>query len=355
MGLRRCFLRTGLALSSALVALLCAEGAARLVGFGAPPRPQRQGEIAFEPVADPSLQYVNRPDCRFETVYAWGDRRGPLVVRGTTTALGVRVPEPARERTPAVRIACLGDSYTFGEGVGDAETWPAQLATALARVRPGESFEVLNCGVNAYDTRQEVRLLETRVLPMQPDLVLLAFFLNDAAIRGEGESVGFEYGSPSALYRALTAQEPACTLRDWSRLADGLADRIVRYEYLVFLGESRSLLYSQDSPGWRAARAELVRARDLCAQHDIGFAVLLYPLLFRREGELASHGAYEIVAQHCRAHDIALLDLEPAFADLDVGSLRVHPTDAHPNAQAHGIAAGSIAAWLDGGDLLRRR
>lgn len=355
MQLPRSWLRASLTLGSALAALLCAEAGARLLGFGAPPRPQRQGEIAFELVADAALQYVNRPDCRFETVYAWGDRRPPLVVRGTTNALGFRGPVPAAERTGALRIACIGDSYTFGEGVGDDETWPAQLATALARERPGESFEVLNCGVNAYDTRQEVRLLETRVLALQPDLVLLAFFLNDAAIRGEYEYTGFEYGRPSALYRALTLQEPAVTLRRWSRLADGLADRIVRREYLIFLGESRSRLYAQDSAGWRAARAELVRARDLCAERGIGFAVLLYPLLFRRDGELASHGAYQVVAEHCRAHDIALLDLEPAFDGLDVGPLRVHPTDAHPNGRAHGIAAASLAAWLDEGELLRRR
>lgn len=355
MGRRRFCLRAGLALGSALLTLLLAEGLARLCGFGAPPRPQRQGEISFEPVADPALLFVNRPDCRFETVYAWGDRRPPLVVSGTTNTLGFRGPEPARERTAALRIACLGDSYTFGEGVGDGETWPAQLATALARVRPGQAFEVLNCGVNAYDTRQEVRLLETRVLTLEPDLVLLAFFLNDAAIRGEREFVGFEFGRPSPLYRALTAREPACTLRAWSRLADGLADRIVRREYLVFLAESRSRLYAQDAPGWRTARAELVRARDLCAQRGIGFAVLLYPLLFRHGGALATHGAYQLVAEHCRAHGIGLLDLEPAFEGHDLGALRVHPTDAHPNAQAHGIAAGAIAAWLDDGALLRRR
>lgn len=354
MTARRCLVRLGFALGSALAALLVAEGLARWIGFGPTPRPVREGALAVVNVEDPALLFVHGPDCRWETVYAYGDGRAPLVVAGTTNGLGFRGPELPRERTSARRIACLGDSYTFGEGVGDDQTWPAQLRESLARARPELELELLNCGVNAYDTRQEVRLLETQVLGFAPDVVLLAFFLNDAALRAEGAFAGFEYGEPSPLHRFLAAGEPMSTLRDWSRLADGLADRIVRHEYLVFLGESRSLLYSNESPGWRAARAELVRARDLCAARGIAFVVVLYPLLFRRGDVLASHAAYAIVAQHCREQDIAVLDLEPAFLAHDVERLRVHPADSHPNARGQRIAAEAIGAYLLESDLLER-
>lgn len=353
-GLRRFQLRLGLAVGSTVFALLLGEAFARCAGFGAVPPVVRSGSIAFEPVPDGALRYVNRPECRFETVYSYGDRRAALVVRGTTNRQGFRGAELGRERGPARRIACLGDSYTFGEGVGDDETWPAQLQTELVRAQPGGAFEVLNAGVNAYDTRQAVRLLELEVLEFAPDVVLLAFFLNDAASRAEGAWAGFEYGKPSALHRALTVQQPARTLRAWSRLADGLADRIVRREYLVFLGDSCSRLYAQDSPGWQAARAELVRARDLCAARGIAFAVVLYPLLLRRGDALASHAAYEVVVAHCREQGIAVLDLEPVFGDCDVDALRVHPADSHPNGQAHRLAAGAIARFLAQEGLLDR-
>ncbi|HVS18223.1 MAG TPA: SGNH/GDSL hydrolase family protein [Planctomycetota bacterium] len=343
---RRVLARSGLALGSVLVTLLAAEGVARAIGFGAPPPPSHNGRLEFVDVDDPSLLFVNRADCSYESIYPYADGREPLRVRGSTNSQGFRGPAVPLERGRALRIACIGDSYTFGEGVEDDRTWPAQLADELARLRPGLEFEVMNCGVNAYDTRQEVRALETRVLPYAPDLVVLAFFLNDAAIRDAGEFAGHEYGRPSALYSVLTTSAPVRWLRDRSRLADGLADRIVRYEYLVFLGESRSRMYSEDSPGWRSARLELARANELCAERGAGFVVVLYPLLFRRGEHLATHAAYRTVAEACRAAGIDVLDLEPAFEGEDVDRLRVHPLDSHPNAAGHRIAARAIAEHL---------
>lgn len=346
--------RLGLVLGSVLVTLLAAEGVARAVGFGPTPAPHRNGRLDLVDVDDPALLFENGANCSFESVYPYADGREALRVQGTTNAQGFRGPEVPLERGSALRIACLGDSYTFGEGVGDDETWPAQLAGELARARPELEFEVLNCGVNAYDTRQEVRALETRVLPYAPDLVLLAFFLNDAAIRDTGEFLGHEYGKPSALYRTLTTNPAVRSLRGWSRLLDGLADRVVRYEYLVFLGESRSRLYGEDSPGWRAAREELARAQSLCDAAGVRFAVVLYPLLFRNGEHLASHDAYRTVAEACRERGIHVLDLEPAFADADVDRLRVHPADSHPNGAGHRIAAAAIAAHLAESGLLER-
>lgn len=354
MPVRTTLARMGLALFATVAALAAGELLARLVGFGAMPRAERIGSLDLTPVDDPELQFVNGRDCSFESRYAYDRGRPPLVVRGSTNSAGFRGPELPVERSGGVRIACLGDSYTFGEGVGDDQTWPAQLREVLARRFPQAGVEVLNCGVNAYETRQERRLLETRVLDYAPDLVLLAFFLNDAAVRAEGELAGFEYGRPSWLHRTLTLHEPARTLRSWSRLLDGLADRVVRREYLVFLGESRSRLYAPDSPGWRLAQTELVRARDLCAARGIPFAVVLYPLLFRRGEVLASHEAYRTVAEHCRAHDIAVLDLEPAFLPHDVDALRVHPVDSHPNAEGHRIAAEAIADFVARAGWLER-
>ena len=46
-----------------------------------------------------------------------------------------------------LRIAAVGDSTTFGWGLADDETWPAQLTAELAR--RGHAVEVLNAGVPA--------------------------------------------------------------------------------------------------------------------------------------------------------------------------------------------------------------
>jgi lysophospholipase L1-like esterase len=73
----------------------------------------------------------------------------------------------------AMRIVTLGDSQTFGEGVKDNETWPAQLEAAL----PGT--EVANLGERAYAHDQMYYALADDGLSIDPDVVIVGFYPND--------------------------------------------------------------------------------------------------------------------------------------------------------------------------------
>ena len=90
--------------------------------------------------------------------------------RGLRGAQEFPVPRPPGA---TVRIAALGDSFTFGEGVRDDETWPAQLAGAI----PGT--EVMNLGERAYAHDQMYFALRDVGLSLQPDVVILGFYPND--------------------------------------------------------------------------------------------------------------------------------------------------------------------------------
>ena len=110
--------------------------------------------------------------------------------------LGFRGQLPDRELDGegGLRVVCLGDSFTFGWGVEDGETYPVQLEANLkdllaARTasqgstsgprRSVRSAEVLNVGLPGYNTWQEHRLYEKLVRPMAPDVVVLGWYLND--------------------------------------------------------------------------------------------------------------------------------------------------------------------------------
>ncbi len=87
---------------------------------------------------------------------------------------GFRGPPPAAHGAGR-RIALVGDSFTFGLGVGDEDTIARRLAGELP-----EGDEVLNFGVPGYSTDQEVLLVERAVLPLHPDVViLLVCLIND--------------------------------------------------------------------------------------------------------------------------------------------------------------------------------
>ena len=87
--------------------------------------------------------------------------------------------EPSR-----LRIACVGDSWTFGMNVNQDQTYPARLAAWLTTLRPDVHYEVENFGVLGYSSFQGRRLLETRVLGMKPDVVAIGFGMNDSEVAG---------------------------------------------------------------------------------------------------------------------------------------------------------------------------
>lgn len=71
------------------------------------------------------------------------------------------------------RILFLGDSFTYGMGVADNETFVQQVATRFPE------REVANTGAAAYDTRNELAVFDKFGTAFQPDLTILCFFWND--------------------------------------------------------------------------------------------------------------------------------------------------------------------------------
>lgn len=96
-------------------------------------------------------------------------------------SLGFRGPEVSLQKPPNVfRICVLGDSFIEALQVHETETFCAQLQARLGVLKPSEAaareIEVINCGVSGYGTAQELLMLTNYVLPLQPDIVLLAVF-----------------------------------------------------------------------------------------------------------------------------------------------------------------------------------
>lgn len=79
------------------------------------------------------------------------------------------------------RIAVIGDSFAEAMQVDARAAFWALLEDELATcaAMDGQHVEVLNFGVSGFGTAQELRVLEHKVLPYEPDLVVLPFVPND--------------------------------------------------------------------------------------------------------------------------------------------------------------------------------
>jgi len=97
--------------------------------------------------------------------------------RATINNLGFRgVPTEIR-RNERMRVVAIGDSFTFGYGAGDQETWPYHLEQALKRT--GLNVEVLNLGRPGAGPRG-YEIIAANALPLlKPDLVLLGILQSD--------------------------------------------------------------------------------------------------------------------------------------------------------------------------------
>lgn len=82
-----------------------------------------------------------------------------------------------RKQAGIHRIMVIGDSFTFGSGVNVEDTYCEQLERLLHNTN--SPHEVINCGVVGYDMWQYFEVLKRKVLPYQPDLVIIGVFFDD--------------------------------------------------------------------------------------------------------------------------------------------------------------------------------
>ena len=79
----------------------------------------------------------------------------------------------------AIRILCVGDSHTFGLPLPEEESYPAQLAEALARRHPGIEIEVINLGIPSLNSAFVANRLEEQMHQIQPQLVIVWVGINN--------------------------------------------------------------------------------------------------------------------------------------------------------------------------------
>jgi len=123
----------------------------------------------------PEVRYARHPVRGFTLVpgqvaYTYG-------AEATIDHSGFRTNGPSTQRSEyAPTVLAVGDSFTFGLGVRDDETWPARLERRLAEWQP--DVRVANAGTISYGVFQEMDLLANG-LERVPRVVVHALYWND--------------------------------------------------------------------------------------------------------------------------------------------------------------------------------
>ncbi len=252
------------------------------------------------------------------------------------------------------RVLCIGDSFTCGLGVHGDETFAKVADRSL-----GENVEVINAGVVATGTAEQLAWYELTGYEYGPDVVVLAFCINDWTDNTKGGL--FTLAADSSL-----VQHPATETRSlrWLRKLRALPGYDTWFARSHFLNRLRQWYARRhhgrlereaadgavDAEVWRHERALtealLKELRAACEGRGTALLVMPVPALpgsgepVRRQSELAAFLDRE---------GFAWLDLRPDI-ELKADSIAdlYYPVDGHWTAAGNALAGRRLAERLDG-------
>jgi lysophospholipase L1-like esterase len=112
--------------------------------------------------------YHNLPDVQPASAPVRINARG---LRGAE----IPMPKPPGEH----RVLIVGDSYTAAVQLPEERIFTTLLEATLNRARPGETYRVVNGGVNGVGTAEELLYFQHQGVALAPDVVVLQYAFND--------------------------------------------------------------------------------------------------------------------------------------------------------------------------------
>lgn len=273
------------------------------------------------------------------------DQVDAFKVRNDLNALGLREPPgfPPPRQDREIRIAVLGDSMTYGEGVEAEQAFPKLLSARLNALESGHDldrrmFTVVNMGKLGDDTPAEVERFRRLADSIDPDVVLLVMYVNDFAGAG---------GPDDALHQIYRLRDTLFWPSQYSRLCEYVERKIrLRASFNETIRHYRADTERGVEPEALEPVARAVaELSELCKARKCRLVVCMMPWLVRLND-------YPLPAMHAAVQQLStdlglpFCDLLPAVANQDDEAMRVSPANHHPSAAAHQRIADYLADWL---------
>jgi lysophospholipase L1-like esterase len=343
---------------SVILALLLAEGAVRALGL----TPRRlantarigdaRGRLRLDcypdnprgyfdiDLRDPATRarYREQGVGRVDAVAA----RAPFAVEFRFNELGFRDAEWGPRPAGVRRVIVVGDSFTEGWGVKEADTYPRVLERLLQAAEPG-AWEVRNAGRRGADF-PALRAQFEEALRHQPDLVVYGLVLNDAERSPEFQARQQYLNDWIFDQEQVEAGRPVRSpgplgSRLWWLVEDRLESRRIGAASTRWY---RDMYTDANRDGWARTQDQLRDIQREATARGARFLVASWPLLVDLDRYPFAE-AHETVARFCQSAGIARHDLLPALRGQRAEALIVNPADRHPNEIAQRLAAESLA------------
>ncbi len=253
-----------------------------------------------------------------------------------TNSLGYRNPEIGPKTD--TRVLFLGDSITFADYVDEEESF-VRLVDTLSRKSGQGSFETINAGIGAISLKNELAILNETGLSVDPDIVIVGFYLNDHA-NSPGVYI-FKLPGPLAkswflqyVTKALTT--PLRNTQIKRRQVDDYLDRMDRKawraqivknfppgegDYRTNKGAFNALIikFFRDfgavwaDGAWDYLFPLFSELKKITENNDIKLGIVVFPVRYQVEAEFVHDYPQQRVKQIVAQLNIPILDVLPSL------------------------------------------
>ena len=277
-------------------------------------------------------------------------------------SLGIKAPEiTAKDPQGPMRIIVVGDSVAAPRFNEPKDNWVAMMGEELR----GRA-EVINAAIIGYTIYQERLLLESRLLSLEPDLVVLQYTLND------NERFLHRFDKEFAIGLLLTEQARRAFVPDegdplaWLPKRSYLVLRLrfalmqmrlnqAKYPWERYPGFAKA--WQEDS--WEFVNEQLAAIHRSVESIDGRLAVAVFPFVPQFDEELVQSELPRVLypqrrmSEICEEMEIPLHDLYSLLADH--GGAELFADLVHLNPDGHRLVADEMVRYLEEGDFVPPR
>jgi lysophospholipase L1-like esterase len=234
------------------------------------------------------------------------------------------------------RVTFVGDSFTAGYGVKSVED---RFPNIIRRNHPEWEIHVL--ADMGYDTGDELEVMGKSLNEgYQADLVVLVYNLNDVSDILPEWKQALQQIAPEIKHRGWLQRNSYFVDTMYHRWKVAVSHDPYMKNYFDFVRNG------YQGPVWESQKQRLIAFRNLVRSHGGRLLEVTFPFLHATGPNYQFQSAHDELNRFWTDLEVPHLDLLPVYKDLPPSKITVNRYDAHPNEQAHALAAEKIDQFL---------